>query len=168
MSPSRIIPPEPDRKAGQADSGEITFYRASEKPYGAFSNLYNCPVWFEGIVYPTAEHAYQAGKPRRDAVREWLLAAPSPSLLAMAAHGLCYWDIRPGWSRDKVGRMRDVLRAKFTQYEDLRDLLISTYPHPLVETPTVADQAALFWGRINSKGKNMLGRLLVEVREELR
>lgn len=42
--------------------GEIRFYRASEKPYGAFSNLYRREIEFEGDVYSTSEHAYQAGK----------------------------------------------------------------------------------------------------------
>jgi predicted NAD-dependent protein-ADP-ribosyltransferase YbiA (DUF1768 family) len=37
---------------------EIRFYRASERPYGVFSNLYRSPVKYKGQVYPTAEHAY--------------------------------------------------------------------------------------------------------------
>ena len=73
----------------------ITFYRANEKPYGAFSNLFQRPVIFEGIKYPTAEHAYQAGKAIKPAVRDWILAAPTPSLAAMAAHGLYIWDVVP-------------------------------------------------------------------------
>ena len=64
---------------------EIRFYRANEKPYGAFSNLYKCPVEFEGTVFPTSEHAYQAGKARKPAVRQWILSAPTPALAAMAA-----------------------------------------------------------------------------------
>ncbi len=77
---------------------EICFYRASDKPYGAFSNLYRREIEFEGEIYLTSEHAYQAGKPRKPEVRAWLMAAPSPALLAMAAHGLYYWDITPDWS----------------------------------------------------------------------
>jgi predicted NAD-dependent protein-ADP-ribosyltransferase YbiA (DUF1768 family) len=68
--------------------GDIEFYRANEKPYGVFSNLYRRPIEFEGRVFPSSEHAYQFGKARKPAVAEWLMAAPSPSLLAMAAHGL--------------------------------------------------------------------------------
>jgi predicted NAD-dependent protein-ADP-ribosyltransferase YbiA (DUF1768 family) len=78
---------------------EIRFYRANEKPYGAFSNLYKCPVEFEGTVFPTSEHAYQAGKARKPAVREWILSAPTPALAAMAAHGLYVWDVVPDWAR---------------------------------------------------------------------
>jgi len=146
---------------------DIKFYRASEKPYGAFSNLYRREIVFEGVTYPTSEHAYQAGKPRKDAVRQWLLAAPSPSLLAMAAHGLYVWDIQPDWSKTKFDRMKRVLQAKFTQHEDLAQLLLSTGKTRLVEAATVDNLVNRTWGEVDGVGKNMLGKLLMEVREEL-
>jgi ribA/ribD-fused uncharacterized protein len=148
--------------------GQICFYRASEKPFGAFSNLYRRDVVFEGEVFVTSEHAYQAGKARKPAVRKWLMDAPSPSLLAMAAHGLYYWDVAPGWSTTKLDRMRAVLRAKFTQHSDLRDLLLSTGDARLVETATVDNQVNRLWGEVNGVGRNMLGVLLMELRTELR
>jgi predicted NAD-dependent protein-ADP-ribosyltransferase YbiA (DUF1768 family) len=77
-------------------SSVIRFYRASDKPFGCFSNLARIPCHFENVFYPTAEHAYQYGKPRTDKVRDWLMSAPSPALLAMAAHELYSWDIAPG------------------------------------------------------------------------
>lgn len=147
---------------------EIGFYRANEKPYGAFSNLYKREIEFEGQLFPTSEHAYQAGKARKEVVRDWILSAPSPSLVAMAAHGLYWWDIRPGWSKMKFDRMRDVLRAKFTQHDDLRELLLSTGDARLVEMATVSNEVNKTWGEVNGKGKNMLGVLLMEVRDELR
>lgn len=147
---------------------EIHFYRANEKPYGAFSSLYRRPVEFEGRDYPTAEHAYQAGKARKDAVREWILSAPSPSLVAMAAHGLYTWDIVPDWSRIKFDRMRQVLRAKFAQHEDLRTLLLTTGDSRLVEVSRTDNAVNRTWGEVNGKGQNMLGVLLMEVRAELR
>lgn len=146
---------------------EVCFYRASEKPYGAFSNLFAREVEFEGVRYPTSEHAYQAGKPRRAAVRDWLLAAPSPALLAMAAHGLYYWDVTPAWSKIKFERMRRVLLAKFTQHQDLRDLLLSTGTARLVETATVDNAVNRLWGEVNGTGKNMLGVLLMDLRDAL-
>lgn len=145
----------------------IRFYRANARPYGAFSNLYRRKIKFEGEEFPTAEHAYQAGKPRRDSVRKWLMAAPSPALLAMAAHGLYYWDVVPGWSTIKFDRMRGVIRAKFTQHADLRDLLLETGDAPLIETPTTDTATNRLWGEVNGRGKNMLGRILMEIRDEL-
>ncbi len=147
---------------------EIRFYRASEKPYGAFSNLYRREIEFEGEVFATSEHAYQAGKARKPEVRKWLMAAPSPSLLAMAAHGLYYWDVAPGWSTIKFDRMKNVVRAKFMQHEDLRELLLSTGNARLVESATVDNEVNRTWGEVNGVGRNMLGKLLMEVRDELR
>jgi ribA/ribD-fused uncharacterized protein len=147
---------------------EISFYRANEKPYGAFSNLFRRSVVFEGSEYPTAEHAYQAGKPRKESVREWLLAAPSASLLAMAAHGLYVWDVAPNWSKTKFDRMKRVLLAKYTQHEDLQDLLLSTGDARLVEVATVDNAVNRLWGEVNGVGKNMLGQLLMAVRDEIR
>jgi len=150
------------------DCAEIRFYRANEKPYGAFSNLSRRPIVFEGRAFPTAEHAYQAGKARGTAVREWILSAPTPHLVAMAAHGLYTWDIVPNWSRVKYDRMRAVLRAKFWQHEDLRQLLLSTGEARLVEAGRVDNAVNRTWGEVNGKGLNMLGVLLMELRGELR
>ncbi len=147
---------------------EIRFYRASEKPFGAFSNLFRRAIEFEGETFATSEHAYQAGKPRKPEVKAWLMAAPSPALLAMAAHGLYYWDVSPGWSQTKFDRMRRVLYAKFTQHEDLHDLLLSTGNARLIETATVDNEVNRLWGEVNGQGKNMLGELLMELRDKLR
>lgn len=147
---------------------EIRFYRASERPFGAFSNLYRRAVVFEGEEFATSEHAYQAGKARKPEVRRWLMDAPTPALLAMAAHGLYYWDVAPGWSSTKFDRMRAVLRAKFTQHDDLRELLLSTGDARLVESATVDNEVNRLWGEVNGSGRNMLGLLLMEVRAELR
>jgi ribA/ribD-fused uncharacterized protein len=146
---------------------EICFYRANEKPYGVFSNLYKREIEFEGTTFATAEHAYQAGKARKPAVRDWLMSAPSPSLLAMAAHGLYVWDITPEWSKIKFDRMKRILVAKYTQHEDLKSLLLATGTARLVESATVDNAVNRLWGEVNGVGQNKLGQLLMEVRSEL-
>jgi predicted NAD-dependent protein-ADP-ribosyltransferase YbiA (DUF1768 family) len=95
------------------------------------------------------------------------MAAPSPALLAMAAHGLYQWDISPSWSRIKFERMRAVLHAKFTQHDDLLQLLLSTGSARLVEAATVDNSVNRLWGEVNGVGKNMLGLFLMELRTEL-
>lgn len=147
---------------------EVRFYRANEKPYGVFSNLYEREILFENRIYPTAEHAYQAGKPRKEEVRDWILSAPTPALVAMAAHGLYTWDIVSNWSMIKKDRMRAVLRAKFTQHPDLGELLLSTKDARLIEAGRVNNAVNRFWGEVNGRGRNTLGLLLMEIRDELR
>lgn len=152
----------------QRPTKEIAFYRANERPYGVFSNLYKREIVFEGISFKTAEHAYQAGKARKATVRQWLLDAPSPSLLAMAAHGLYSWDIVENWATTKFDRMRRVLHAKFSQHDDLRAVLLSTGDARLVEKATVDNAVNRTWGEVNGKGQNKLGLLLMELRSEFR
>ena len=150
----------------EVQDGAIRFYRANEKPYGAFSNLYPRRIEFEGRTYPTSEHAYQAGKASKPAVREWILNAPSPSLAAMAAHGLYVWDVVPNWAQIKFDRMRAVLRAKFDQHADLKELLLSTGDIRLVEAGTVSNAVNRLWGEVDGKGENTLGVMLMELRSE--
>jgi len=161
--------PQTARKRPAAKSAviqDIRFYRANEKPYGAFSNLFKRPIEFEGEVYPTSEHAYQAGKAVKPAVRQWILSAPTPALAAMAAHGLYVWDVVPDWAQIKFDRMRAVLRAKFDQHTDLRELLLSTGEARLVEAGTVNNAVNRLWGEVDGKGENMLGVMLMELRME--
>ncbi|MEH2563118.1 NADAR family protein [Bradyrhizobium sp. AZCC 2289] len=158
---------QPEAGGSPLPTEEIKFYRANEKPYGAFSNLYKSPIEFEGKTYPTAEHAYQAGKAAKPAVRDWILSAPTPALAAMAAHGLYVWDVVPDWASIKFARMRKVLRAKFSQHETLAKLLIETGDRRLVEAGTVNNAVNRLWGEVSGSGQNMLGVMLMELRKDL-
>lgn len=149
-------------------AADIRFYRASEKPYGVFSNLFRLEVLFEDARHPTAEHAYQSGKARKPEVRRWLMAAPSPALLAMAAHGLYHWDIAPGWSRGRYDRMLAVVRAKFAQHPAIAEILVKTGDARLVESATVDNDVNRRWGEVNGRGQNWLGKILMQVRDEMR
>lgn len=143
---------------------EIRFYRASGE-YGFLSNLFLREIQFEGRKFKCSEEAYQYGKPKDKAVAEWLVSAPKPHLCALAAHNLFLWDIVPDWKEIKVGRMHLVLRAKFSQHEDLKEKLLATGSTVIIED----SKTDKFWG-IGKKenGKNMLGNLLMMVRGELR
>lgn len=141
--------PKPVIAGSPSKMPEIRFYRSNEKPFGAFSNLFRRPIDLEGQTYASAEHAYQAGKAVKPKVRDWILSAPSPSLVAMAAHGLYTWDIVPDWSKTKFDRMRKVLRAKFGQHEDLRTLLLSTGNARLVEAGRTNNPVNREWGEVS-------------------
>jgi N-glycosidase YbiA len=132
--------------------------------HGFLSNLYRCQVEVDGIVFGSAEHAYQFGKPKHPVVCEWIRAAPLPRLAATAGHHLSVYDIVPDWEAAKVPRMRRVVEAKFRQNADLRERLLATGEAELVE-----ESRDGFWGEGQfGNGQNMLGSILREVRDRLR
>lgn len=61
--------------------------------------------------------------------------------------------------------MKDALFYKFSQDKDLRDKLIATGNTELIEDNTWNDR---FWGVCNGEGINHLGKLLMELRDELK
>lgn len=73
--------------------------------------------------------------------------------------------LRKDWESVKDQIMRKAVLAKFTQHDDLQELLLSTGDAKLVEHTTNDS----YWGDgSDGSGKNMLGRILMEVREQLR
>lgn len=136
-------------------------------PYAFLSNFFAAPVTFEGVAYPTVEHAYQAAKTLDPKARERVRAAATPELAKKLGAKL---TLRPNWPEVKVEVMRALLRQKFQSHPELAELLRKTGDAELVEGNTWHDN---FWGacrcaRCNGQpAHNWLGRLLMEVRQEL-
>lgn len=140
----------------------IHFYRVDDL-YGFFSNFSAHPVWIGGLRWPTTEHYFQAqkfaGTPDAEAIR----GAASPMQAAKMGRDRMR-PLRPDWDTVKLEVMREALRAKFTQHPDLHAALLATGDALLVEH-TGNDR---FWGDGgDGKGKNWLGKLLMELREML-
>ena len=73
--------------------------------------------------------------------------------------------LRRDWERVKDDVMRAAVRCKFETHADLREQLLATGDEELVED----SPNDYYWGRgRNGTGKNVLGRILMEVREALR
>src|SRR5579864_184810 len=120
--------------------------------YRFLSNFAPCPngVTFEGVNYLTAEHAYQAAKTSDVTERLFIASKPTPGQAKRAGKKV---TIREDWDKIKLNVMHDILVAKFTQNEDLRQLLFETYDQELVEGNTWNDT---FWGVCNGQGQNHL------------
>lgn len=144
-------------------SDAIRFYRAVG-PHGFLSNLYPCEVVVDGETFKSAEHAYQWYKTNKNEIAKWIREAPFPRCAAIAGHGLFPYDVVKGWNGSKVQVMRQVLEAKFKDPE-LRKMLLATGDAELVE----GSKSDAFWGvGKNGRGRNTLGRLLMEVRGQIR
>jgi ribA/ribD-fused uncharacterized protein len=147
-----------------ADSVDVVnFYSVGDK-YGEFSNFAAYPITLDGERWPTSEHYFQAQKFEDNAYRQKVRNAKSPMLAARLGRDRKE-KLRRDWDSARVQVMRAAVMAKFTQHEDLRALLLSTGNAKLVEHTENDD----YWGDGgDGSGKNMLGRILMQVREELR
>lgn len=129
-------------------------------PWRFLSNFYPSEVTYEGDVYPTAEHAYQAAKTEDQDVREEIRNLPTPGKARRFGRGVELFD---GWEDQKINIMEAVLKDKFGDVM-LRDLLLSTGSAYLEEGNNWGDK---FWGTVDGEGLNWLGKLLMKIRKEL-
>jgi ribA/ribD-fused uncharacterized protein len=131
--------------------------------YRWLSNFWPCSVEFEGITYPSAEHAYQAAKTLDASERRRIAALATPSEAKTAGRALK--PQRDDWERVKFDVMERVVRDKFNRNADLRAKLLATGDADLLEGNTWGDRV---WGVVDGTGENRLGKILMAVRAELR
>lgn len=162
---------------------KIKFWRVRDK-WGEFSNFYVRPIVVDGQKYKSTEHYFQAWKflPGTMAVveddgipvdvHEHVRNQPSPRQAADEGRRKdlplrADWD-QPDPENPKIlvkdGVMVKALYAKFTQHPDLTVLLLSTGDAQIIEDSPKDS----YWGcGADGKGKDMLGFLLMAIRERL-
>jgi ribA/ribD-fused uncharacterized protein len=133
-------------------------------PNRFLSNFYPCEVWGPGeLLYPSVEHAYQASKSLDEADWRWALRTQEPGNVKRIGRRL---NMRPDWTSVRLGIMLDLVRKKFKPGTELADKLVKTHPTKLEEGNNWHDT---FWGidLVTGEGFNHLGRVLMQVRDEL-
>ncbi len=140
----------------------IYFYSTRDE-YGCFSNFSRHGFELDGAWWATSEH-YQAqkfaGTPNVEEIRQ----ANTPKEAAQMGRERSR-PLRSDWELVKDDIMRQAVLRKFETHADILMVLISTGDELLVEkSPT-----DYYWGcGADGSGKNMLGVILMEVREILR
>jgi ribA/ribD-fused uncharacterized protein len=141
----------------------INFYSVSDE-YGCFSNFAPYPISLGGKRWPTSEHYFQAQKFLDEAHREAIRTTKSPMIAARMGRDRKK-KLRRDWESVKVSIMTAAVRAKFDQHEDIKAVLLATGDAKLVEHTENDD----YWGDGgDGSGKNMLGQILMRIRNELR
>ena len=130
--------------------------------YRWLSNFWPCPVRYEGVTYPSVEHAYQAAKTTDMAARVRIAYLPRPGQAKRAGRKVA---LRRDWEQVKEDVMLSLLRLKFAPGSELADALSDTRQRPLVEGNRWGDR---YWGVCEGEGRNRLGELLMRVRAERR
>ena len=124
------------------------------------SNFYPVVVLLDDVEYASVEHAYQAAKTFDHKERDRIRCASSPSRAKHLSYSLL--NKRLDWHEVNVDVMRGLLEQKFSVPE-LHDALIATKGLELIEGNSWGDE---YWGICNGKGANMLGKLLMEIRDK--
>lgn len=134
--------------------------------YEFLSNFWHSPFTYEGIIYPTNEHFFQAMKTLDPKERVWIASAETAGV-AKRRGRTC--TLRYDWEQIKEEVMLTGLRLKFA-HPSLRTQLIMTGNQELVEGNWWHDNT---WGNCACErcheihGQNKLGKLLMQVRTEI-
>lgn len=129
--------------------------------YAFLSNFYTADIVFDGITYKNNEAAFQAQKCVNDADRKAFSTLNPSEAKKKGRHVV----LRPDWEDVKFNLMRKIVKAKFEQNPDLARKLDDTGDAQLEEGNTWGDR---IWGTVNGAGQNNLGKILMQVRKELR
>jgi ribA/ribD-fused uncharacterized protein len=129
------------------------------------SNYYVYPLHYDGTVWQTAEHAYQAAKTENTvSKKEIRKASTAAQAKFLGRHVL----LRPDWNDIKRNVMLDILRHKFRRNGILAQQLLATGDAVLMEGNHWHDT---YWGCVRAGdkwiGDNWLGKILMHVRAEL-
>lgn len=149
---------------GCEQSSETIYFYSTQDPYGFFSNFSRHHIVLRGHIWPTSEHYFQAQKFVDTEHEGAVLHASSPAIAARMGRSR-QRPLRSDWEQAKDDIMHEALLAKFTQHSDLRAQLLATGNARLVEHT----QRDRYWADGgDGSGRNMLGVLLMRVRDALR
>ncbi len=148
----------------------VSFRKTNER-FGGLSNMApGFPLEINGVHIRTAEALYQACRfPHMPNVQKLILNERSPMTAKMKSKPYRK-DSRPDWDAIRVPIMKWCLRVKLAQnWAAFGELLLATGSHPIVEDSRKDD----YWGAKiidddTLSGQNVLGRLLMELREKLK
>lgn len=171
--PPPVTPEQIERLRGLDTADRVRFY---EHDFYVFSNFSAFNLVWRHLTFHTSEAAYHYEKfcyidesgvsstAEQNAVAQQILKAPS----AHEAFKIAERNKplrRADWDRVKFDVMRRILRSKVSQHEYVRRKLLATGERELVEDSWRDDVWG--WGP-DRKGQNMLGRIWMEIRTELR
>jgi len=141
----------------------IYFY-STQGTYGCFSNFSPHRIELDGRWWPTTEHYFQAQKFAELEHQEAIRQARSPMTAARMGRDRKR-PLRPDWNEVKDDVMRQAVLQKFATHAGIREILLSTGDELIIENAP----HDYYWGCGKDKsGKNMLGTILMEVRDQLR
>ena len=150
-------------------------FTKTELPYGWLGNMFAAPITYQGQIWRTCEALFQALRFEDVTIREMIRNEKSPMAAKMVAKRKEYMTKRvvEPMSMEDIDNMMLCLRIKFDQHRGLRDKLLKTKDNIIFEDVSARNRARhKFWGTVKTDrkldGNNMLGKLLMELRVEIK
>jgi ribA/ribD-fused uncharacterized protein len=141
----------------------ICFYSKTENYYW-LSNFSPHGFEVDGQFWPSVEHYFQAQKFPGNAIQDKIRMAKTPSKAKQLGRTRSV-PLRDDWEAVKDEIMRQAVLRKFETHKQLRQDLLDTGDEELIEKAP----GDYYWGcGADGSGKNMLGKILMEVRARLR
>jgi hypothetical protein len=127
------------------------------------SNFVPCTIILEGKIYSSVEHAYMSAKCTDQEWKLFCQKTKKPGQVKKASRGI---KLRSNWEEIKIDIMKECLKQKYNQ-EPYKTKLKETGDQFIQEGNWWNDK---FWGVClkTGKGKNILGKLIMEIRKEIR
>ncbi len=147
------------------DAGFIGFYNHNDPVTEIFGNFYERSFVFEGSQYKCSEGAYQAQKftDNPALMNQFCSLGGDPAFQLAASHKN---SIRKDWHKVNLDIMRKILVAKFNNPFH-KEMLLATGSSYLVERNPKKGRDTFWSDDSDGTGKNMLGKLLMQIRKEL-
>jgi len=141
----------------------IMFYKVNDE-YGCFSNFSRHGFELNGKYWSTSEHYFQAQKFAGTEYEEEIRLAATAMEAAKFGRDRNK-PLRKDWEQVKYSIMKEAVLAKFRTHDDIREILLLTGDSEIIEKTT----DDYYWGcGSDGTGKNMLGKILMEVRAILK
>ncbi len=132
-----------------------------------FSGYTAHAIEYRGVVYPTVEHAYHCQRYTDTAIIEEIRNARSPFKA---------WEVSQKYKSQQLidfnDRKREIMKelcqAKLEQHEDVRQALLNTRDLSIIKHISTGPKPDSFWDDgVDGTGRNEIGKIWMELREEL-
>jgi predicted NAD-dependent protein-ADP-ribosyltransferase YbiA (DUF1768 family) len=134
--------------------------------YSFLSNDHICLVHYEGLLYASVTHAFQAARSSDQSVKEKISKIHDLESMYEIAETI---EDPPGWLKARGRIMEVIIRDKFRRNPVLRQRLSDTKNSLLVNSyEDATNPNNLYWGTVGERGENTIGKILMKIRSDIK
>ena len=140
---------------------EVILFWGTDGEHGIYSNFFPRMFTLNRRRWKSVEHYYQAAKTKDPSEAVKIRRCKNAAVAKRLGKAV---KLRNDWDSVKVSVMEEAVYAKFSQHEDLKKRLLDT-GDSIIHEDSPYD---FIWGWGKGKGQDLLGKVLMKVRDRLR